>query len=145
MGNLTKNFSWSEFACKGNDCCEHSSPISLEHVEKLQALRDYLEAPLIITSGFRCNKHNTNVGGAPGSQHTFGLATDLTCPTLTAIELCQTILDFFVVYPMYSFDGIGLYPDKGFVHLDSRDGKAHWSEVDGIHYTGLEFGLAWEG
>ncbi len=67
MGDLSKNFNRSEFACKGTNCCGHSAPVQPELVSALQALRDQLNLPLSITSGFRCNRHNESVGGADRS------------------------------------------------------------------------------
>lgn len=47
-------------------------------VEVLQPLRDYLSAPVIITSGYRCNSLNQAVGGVKNSQHLTGQAADIT-------------------------------------------------------------------
>lgn len=44
----------------------------------LQPLRDYLCAPVIITSGYRCNSLNQAVGGVKNSQHLTGQAADIT-------------------------------------------------------------------
>ena len=34
---------------------------------------------VIVTSGYRCLKHNQEVGGVPDSAHTKGLAADISC------------------------------------------------------------------
>ena len=112
---LTSNFSSSEFDCK----CEYSSCtktlIDLDHVVKLQELRN-LTGPLKITSGFRCKRHNKNVGGVPSSQHVKGTATDITSkrlhPNLIA-ETCERL-----------FNGVGRYDT--FTHIDSRESKSIW-------------------
>ncbi len=67
MGDLSKNFNRSEFACKGKNCCGHSAAVHPDLVDALQALRDHIGKPLSITSGFRCNRHNKAVGGAEQS------------------------------------------------------------------------------
>lgn len=43
----------------------------------LDPLRRILQAPIIITSGYRCAKLNKAVGGVPNSWHTKGNAADL--------------------------------------------------------------------
>ena len=44
----------------------------------LQPIREMLEKPMIITSGFRCSEVNKLVGGVSNSQHTKGQAADFT-------------------------------------------------------------------
>jgi uncharacterized protein YcbK (DUF882 family) len=122
MGDLSKNFSRSEFACKGTNCCGHSAPVQPELISVLQALRDQLNLPLSITSGFRCNRHNESVGGAARSFHTLGMAADVACPDgMTAEDLAQAA----ETIPAFQQGGIGIYPS--WVHLDVRTtGKARW-------------------
>jgi len=122
MGDLSKNFSRSEFACKGTNCCGHSAPVQPELISALQALRDQLNLPLSITSGFRCNRHNESVGGATRSFHTLGMAADVACPDgLTAEDLAQAA----ETIAAFQQGGIGIYPS--WVHLDVRTtGKARW-------------------
>jgi len=42
----------------------------------LQPLRDKLQVPIRITSGYRCEKLNTKIGGSKSSQHILGQAAD---------------------------------------------------------------------
>ena len=122
MGDLSKNLSRSEFACKGTNCCGHSAPVHPELISALQALRDQLNLPLNITSGFRCNRHNESVGGAARSFHTLGMAADVACPDgMTAEDLAQAA----ETIPAFQQGGIGIY--SSWVHLDVRTtGKARW-------------------
>lgn len=123
MGDLTKNFNRAEFACKGANCCGHSAPVSVRLVNALQTLRDKLGVPLTINSGFRCVKHNAAVGGKPNSQHLYGTAADVACPKgYTPKLLAQTAEELCL------FDGIGIYHNKNFVHLDVRGVKARWDD-----------------
>ena len=46
-------------------------------MEVLQPLRDYLEKPVVISSGYRCSEVNKAVGGVRGSQHLRGEAADI--------------------------------------------------------------------
>ncbi len=43
----------------------------------LDPLREAWGAPIIVTSGYRCTKLNSALGGAPRSQHTKGQAADI--------------------------------------------------------------------
>jgi len=112
---LTKNFSSDEFDCKcGYSSCTQTL-IDLELVTKLQKLRD-IAGPLKITSGFRCKKHNKNVGGVPTSQHTTGTAADIQSKRLHPDLIAETADRIF--------NGVGRYDT--FTHVDTRDGKASW-------------------
>ena len=120
MGDLSKNFNRAEFACKGPDCCDHSASIHPELVSSLQMLRDKA-GPLLITSGFRCNRHNKNVGGAKNSMHVFGMAADIKSDRLTPKELA----DLAESVSAFKSGGIGIY--KSWVHVDVRTtGTARW-------------------
>ena len=46
-------------------------------IHKLELLRAELKRPVIITSGYRCPKHNKEVGGVKNSQHILGKAVDV--------------------------------------------------------------------
>jgi uncharacterized protein YcbK (DUF882 family) len=124
MGDISKNFNRIEFACKGKNCCDHSAAVHPDLIDALQALRDLIGKPLSITSGFRCNRHNKNVGGAEHSFHTLGMAADVSCPggptPNELAELAESI-------PLFRNGGIGVYPS--WVHLDVRkSGQARWKE-----------------
>lgn len=79
MGDLTKDFNRSEFACK---CGCGRNLIKLEFVERLQILRDRFakrvdDPRITVVSGYRCPAHNLNVGGKPNGAHPFGVAADI--------------------------------------------------------------------
>jgi len=57
----------------------------------LQPLRDKLEKPVIITSGYRNFQVNKLVGGAVNSQHTKGQAVDIVVNGFTPQQLCSFI------------------------------------------------------
>lgn len=59
----------------------------------LQPLRDALNRPVVITSGYRCLELNTGIGGSPTSQHMLGQAADLVVPGLHPIVVVQTIFN----------------------------------------------------
>ena len=55
MGDLTRNFSHSEVACKCGRC-RGAAKISPDLMRRLQQMRDAV-GPIRITSGVRCRKH----------------------------------------------------------------------------------------
>lgn len=73
MGDLSRHFSWREFACK------HCGQVRLRDglVARLELTRAEVGRPLVVVSGYRCAVHNRAVGGAPGSRHLAGDAVDL--------------------------------------------------------------------
>ena len=57
MGDLTRNFSHSEVACKWGGHCKGAAKISPDLMRRLQQMRDAIGGPIRITSGVRCRKH----------------------------------------------------------------------------------------
>ena len=72
---LSTNFHLREYECSCSDCQE--TLVDLDHVKKLQKLREDLGVSIKITSAYRCPKHNAAVGGSAKSQHKEGSATDI--------------------------------------------------------------------
>ena len=76
-GTRWRNFSAAEVACfKGNwpnktpcDWCGGEYYHDADFMDSLQALRTTCGRPIFINSGHRCEIHNLQVGGVPGSQH----------------------------------------------------------------------------
>jgi len=114
---LTKNFNSREFECSCT-CCE-SVTIDLDHVNRLQKLRDDLGVAITINSGHRCAEHNATVGGVDDSQHVVGTATDIVAQDMSPNEVADAC---------EGFNGLGRYDT--FTHVDSResDHKARWDE-----------------
>lgn len=110
---LSKNFHLSEVECHCTHCDE--TLINLDHIVKLQQLREDLNASIKITSGYRCPAHNAAIGGAKNSQHKKGNATDIQVSGMSPNEVqdaCE------------GFDGLGRYDT--FTHIDSRGTPARW-------------------
>jgi zinc D-Ala-D-Ala carboxypeptidase len=76
MGDLSRDFSRSEFSCKCGCGLDNVSPLL---VEKLQRMRNVLRIPVVIHSGLRCPTYNATVGGEPNSAHLTGEAADVRC------------------------------------------------------------------
>jgi len=80
-GSLTKDFTLDEFAPDAGTKA-FLTPTVIKNIEALaknvlQPARNKVGVPIRITSGVRTPTHNAAIGGASGSQHTFGMAVDI--------------------------------------------------------------------
>lgn len=72
----TKNFKLEEFRCECKGYCTgYNDYLSITLLKNLQKLRNKFGSTTI-TSGLRCVKYNSLVGGIRGSKHTKGKAVD---------------------------------------------------------------------
>ena len=98
-------FKESELRCK---CCG-ALIVSSDLINRLTAAREEAGIPFVITSGYRCVKHNKEVDGEENSAHTKGYAVDIKCST------SATRMKLMKVLPKY-FNRIGI--NKAFIHCD---------------------------
>ena len=126
MAKDTKNFKVSEFACK---CCGENK-IDQRVIDMAQALRDELGAPVIVNSGYRCEKHNARVGGVKGSYHTKGLAADLSCG-LGADKMFMAVQKLWGEGKLPELKYCIYYANKNFVHIDCGRQRKNTFEVRG--------------
>jgi len=87
-----KYFTDQELRCR---CCGQLPPFARENIEALVAnvldpLREVYGKPIHVTSGYRCLKHNTAVGGVKNSQHMIGQAADINTGGLNTYGLPLT-------------------------------------------------------
>lgn len=68
-----RHFELSEFACP---CCGRNE-ISPPFVGLLDQARELVGIPFRVSSGYRCQAHNRQVGGVRDSEHLRGLAADI--------------------------------------------------------------------
>lgn len=124
MGDLTRNFSAWEFRCRhtGRD------GIQMPLVEALQALRDSLNAPIVVTSGYRHPTHPIEAAKPRGpGLHSRGIAADIVAPGVPLLTLYEAALS---ILP-FQGGGIGVYPANMFLHVDVRGYMARWANVNG--------------
>lgn len=118
---LSTNFNSTEFDCHGNGCCS-TTTVDPKLVEYLQKIRDHFGKSVTVTSGYRCAKHNKNIGGATKSYHAKGQAADIVVKGVAPAEVAKYAESI-------SVKGIGLYEtnkDGHFVHIDTRTTKSFW-------------------
>lgn len=123
---MTKNFSISEFECKGGNCKMTADVKNnvFKLAEQLQILRDKVKKPIKINSAFRCANYNDNViKGAKHSQHKLGKAADIVVSGMTPNEVHKLVCEM-VELGQLNFGGIGKY--NTFTHLDIREKKSRW-------------------
>ena len=113
---LSKHFSRSEFECQ---CGCGGNTVDVELLRVLEDVRTYFDKPIVINSGFRCDSHNTAVGGSKLSQHTRGKAADFRIIGVSEEEVVSYLEE---QYP--NAYGIGVY--QGRTHVDVRKEKARW-------------------
>jgi|GEM_PF-592201 len=122
--DLTRNFSWNQFACKDGTPVPSQYRQNIKILAKnLQVLRDRVGQTITIHSAYRTESYNKKVGGEPNSQHMLGKAADIAVLTKNPRELHNLIEELILKGEMQQ-GGLGLYPT--FVHYDVRGVKARW-------------------
>lgn len=112
---ITKNFNLGEFTKSSKYPYIKNEPNEAERanlvaliVNVLQPLRDILDEPMTVNSGFRCHELNKLVGGVPTSQHRKGEASDFVVKGLSSKQVAEIILaneipfDQLIVYPNFT-------------------------------------------
>lgn len=87
--------------------------------------------PVLVHAGYRCVKHNREVGGVPHSEHTLRRAADIDLPGVSLQHMYEIALEV----PQFAQGGIGVY-DGGFLHVDVREHRVRWARVNG-RYVGI--------
>lgn len=110
---LSENLSHHEFMCrcKYEDCTY--TLVNSVLLQSFEKLRIDVQQPLYVRSGYRCQKHNTDVGGVEKSRHMRGDAIDLEVPTTMHINR-------FVFLCAQYFNVVIPYEEKGFVHCHNE-------------------------
>ena len=122
---LTKNFNLSEFN-KHNFALNETVLRNIQALaNNLQVLRDEVNKPIKITSGYRSPEHNAKVGGVKSSRHITGEAADFKIAGMTPKEVAAVIEKLISAGKMEE-GGLGTY--STWVHYDHRNVKARWSK-----------------
>lgn len=79
----------------------------------LDPIREYMDKPIYVNSGYRCPLLNKAVGGVAGSQHVLGQAADIT----TRLRENDLIMERYIEENLV-FDQMIVY--KNFIHISYR-------------------------
>ncbi len=106
-----KYFKIDEFRCP---CC---GKVDMDEgfLQLLDHARGLAQIPFRITSGFRCEKHNREVGGKPDSAHLSGHAVDIFVhSSKDRFKIVKSLIDV-------GFRRIGIA--HNFIHVDNDTSK----------------------
>lgn len=108
---VSAHFARDEYRCDCAGSCDgFPAEPQPELVSRVEALRQAVGAPVIITSGVRCEKRNEEVGGVAWSFHKRGAAADLYSPGVPVGTLAALAKDCGLnILPYYS---------SGYVHVE---------------------------
>ena len=118
MGDVSKNFSRGEFACK---CGCGFAAVDVELLQILEDVRERFDSSVKINSGCRCAEHNKRVGGDRDSEHMRGIAADIVVDGVPAGTVHAYLTKKFP-----GKYGIGKY--QNWTHIDVRLRAARWSK-----------------
>ena len=107
------DFSPQEMASRGDG----ELMVDYATMDKLQALRTLCGRPIIITSAYRSDIHNKNVGGAKGSKHKEAKAYDVRMDNHDPYV-------FFEQAKQCGFTGFGGYRKQNFMHIDTGPARS---------------------
>lgn len=126
MGDLTHNFSNWEFACRGQCNAEcKAARIDRAFVHKLQALRDLVDQPIMITSGIRCSYYNATIAGAAASSWHIPRNGVACASDIRTTPRREDVMGLYIAADYLGFVGIGIY--AGRIHVDLRTtSKVRW-------------------
>lgn len=109
--------------------------------EMLERIRSTLNCPVVVTSGYRCERLNMAVGGSSTSDHPRGHAADIVSPRYgTATEVAKALA------PLVSVLGIGQIILEGvrgkqWVHVSTRTPEKAVNRVITITDAGVKAGI----
>jgi zinc D-Ala-D-Ala carboxypeptidase len=143
---MTPHFSLSEFTASDTAArlgIDNDLPIELREnalktLEMMERIRFHIDAPITITSGYRCEALNRAVGSKPGSDHTLALACDFKAPKAgSPFQIAASLA------PVFKIIGIGqLILEFGtWVHVSTRVPDKIINRVITIDKTGVRAGI----
>lgn len=137
---MTLNFKKHEFDCS----CGCEMPLTVELnvqrlAEELQYIRNYIQRPITINSGYRCESYNNTIPGSSSrSQHVLGKAADIVVSGMNSTQVFEQ-LDELQHKGKIHTGGMGLYDT--FVHYDIRGYRKRWnySSNSNVSYSNSTF------
>ena len=147
--NLTQHFSLAELTASNkarqlgidNTPPPELVPRLVMVAEMLERIRSTLNCPVLVTSGYRCERLNLSVGGATTSDHPQGHAADIVAPGFgTATQVAKALA------PLVSVLGIGQLILEGvrgkqWVHVSTHVPERAVNRVITITDSGVRAGI----
>lgn len=147
--NLTQHFSLAELTASNkarqlgidNTPPPELVPRLVMVAEMLERIRSTLNCPVLVTSGYRCERLNLSVGGATTSDHPQGHAADIVAPGFgTPTQVAK------VLAPLVSVLGIGQLILEGvrgkqWVHVSTHVPERAVNRVITITDSGVRAGI----
>lgn len=143
---MTPHFSLSEFTASDtaarlgidNDLPDELRENALKTLEMMERIRYHIDAPITITSGYRCEALNRAIGSKPGSDHTLAFAVDFKAPKAgTPFQIAASLA------PVFKIIGIGqLILEFGtWVHVSLARPDKVINRIITIDKTGVRAGI----
>lgn len=126
---LSKNFTLDEMIRTSTGIPNIPTDKEIENIKMLvenvlQPLRDHMNRPVIISSGFRSKEVNKAVGGSKTSGHMLGTAADITLGTKTLNRLAYNYIrdncEFRQLINEYNYS---------WIHVEYREGDNKKQEL----------------
>lgn len=103
---LSKHFSFEELTTtskanllkKNKEKAQENITSILSLAFFAEQIREFIEVPMVVTSGYRCAELNKAIGGVSGSQHVFFQALDFIPKGITIDECFDKIRNSKLVY-----------------------------------------------
>ncbi len=127
MSIPVRNFTVMEFACPCHRCRDEIPNINPLLLQVFQAVRNYWNLPITITSGYRCPPHNASVGGSAQSRHCDGEGGDGLYPSQISPRILGNVA--LIVLSQYVPEGGGLILYKTHFHIDIRPFEPYYSNL----------------
>ena len=121
---LTNNFNLNEFRSKDGSEFPDDVLVNIRFLaEALQIIRDEVNRPIRITSGYRSPQHNKNIKGALNSTHLKGIAADFRVIDMFPSKVVE-IIEEMIDKGLIPQGGLKAY--SSWIHYDIRGTKARW-------------------
>ena len=129
--NLSRHFTLEEMVISDTARKYHIANIPPSQVVKnlgylcqnlLEPLRELIDKPIIITSGYRCDELNKKIKGSMNSQHRYGQAVDI-----MVVGMSPKVLYYFIKMSGLEYDQLILEKTKNaeWVHVSYTKHNRH--------------------
>jgi uncharacterized protein YcbK (DUF882 family) len=121
---LTNNFNLNEFRSKDGAEFPDDVLVNIRFLaEALQIIRNEVNRPIRITSGYRSPQHNKNIKGAKKSMHLTGMAADFKVLGMTPKEVYD-VVENLIDKGLIPQGGLKAY--SSWIHYDIAGTNRRW-------------------